>query len=96
MSTPQGSSDPTAWPSHDDAATENGTASASPNKPAPNDHVELRDMPGAEATVSDEDDLMQLARLGDVGRIQKLFDEGKFTPAYRDAEGITPLHVCCG
>ncbi|KAL8806758.1 MAG: hypothetical protein Q9182_001156 [Xanthomendoza sp. 2 TL-2023] len=38
------------------------------------------------------EDLMQLARLGEVGPIQKLLDEGKFTADYKDAENITPLH----
>lgn len=40
-----------------------------------------------------EDDLMQLARLGEIGAIQKLFDSGKFTAKYKDDEGITALHV---
>jgi len=36
---------------------------------------------------------MQLARLGEIGAIQKLFASGKFDANYADAEGITPLHV---
>lgn len=40
-----------------------------------------------------EDDIMQLARLGEVGAMQKLFDSKKFTAKYQDEEGITPLHV---
>jgi hypothetical protein len=39
------------------------------------------------------EDIMQLARLGDVGAVQALFDSGKVAPSYRDGEGITPLHV---
>lgn len=39
-------------------------------------------------------DIMQLARLGEIGPIQTLFDEGKYSATYKDAEGITPLHVC--
>ena len=39
------------------------------------------------------EDIMQLARLGEIGPIQKLFDEGKSDAKYKDHEGITPLHV---
>ncbi|KAI4205585.1 MAG: hypothetical protein LQ350_000364 [Teloschistes chrysophthalmus] len=38
------------------------------------------------------EDIMQLARLGEIGPIQKLLDEGKFKADYRDAENTTPLH----
>jgi len=41
-----------------------------------------------------EEDLMQLARLGEIGAIQKLFDKGKYSATYKDEEGITALHVC--
>jgi palmitoyltransferase len=37
---------------------------------------------------------MQLARLGEVAAVQKLFETRKFSPIYKDEEGITPLHVC--
>lgn len=40
------------------------------------------------------EDIMQLARMGEVGTMQKLFTAKKFTANYRDEEGITPLHVC--
>lgn len=40
-----------------------------------------------------EDDIMQLARLGQIGAIQKLFNSGKFDINYKDEQGITPLHV---
>lgn len=43
-----------------------------------------------------EEDIMQLARLGEIGAIQKLFDKGKFDARYKDEQGITPLHVCTG
>ena len=39
------------------------------------------------------EDIMQLARLGEIGPIQTLIEEGKFTADYKDAEDITPLHV---
>lgn len=38
---------------------------------------------------------MQLARLGEIGAIQKLFDSGKSDVTYRDEQGLTPLHVRC-
>lgn len=40
-----------------------------------------------------EEDIMQLARLGEMGTIQKLFQSGKYDANYRDEENITPLHV---
>jgi palmitoyltransferase ZDHHC13/17 len=43
--------------------------------------------------LSIEEDLMQLARLGEIKAIQKLFDSGKFAATYTDEQGITPLHV---
>ena len=39
------------------------------------------------------EDIMQLARLGEIGPIQTLFEEGKYNSKYADEEGITPLHV---
>jgi hypothetical protein len=39
-----------------------------------------------------EDDIMQLARLGEVEAIKKLLDGGKVDIKYKDDEGITPLH----
>lgn len=41
-----------------------------------------------------EEDIMQLARLGEVAAVQKLFESKKFNAKYKDEEGITPLHVC--
>lgn len=52
-------------------------------------HVELDHLPQVKA----DEDIMQLARLGDVPGIQRLFDSGKFDIGYCDHEGITPLHV---
>ncbi|KIW05991.1 uncharacterized protein PV09_03175 [Verruconis gallopava] len=39
-----------------------------------------------------EEDIMQLARLGEIGAIQRLFDSGKYDATYADEQGITPLH----
>lgn len=41
-----------------------------------------------------EDDIMKLARYGEIGLIQKLFDSGKYDASYKDEQGLTPLHVC--
>jgi hypothetical protein len=45
-----------------------------------------------------EEDIMQLARLGEIKAIQNLLASEKFTVKYADEQGITPLHVssCVG
>lgn len=53
-------------------------------------HVELGDMTPPEQPAVD---IMQLARIGDIQAIEKLFDDGTFDATYSDGEGITPLHV---
>lgn len=55
-------------------------------------HVELDDLASKKPSLPIEEDLMQLARLGEIGAIQKLFDSGKFDANYADEQGITPLH----
>jgi hypothetical protein len=65
------------------------TAAASPKLSA-EEHVEMADLP---SNGLEDEDIMQLARLGDVAAVQKLFDSGKFDGQYCDGEGITPLHV---
>ncbi|MCJ1405497.1 palmitoyltransferase akr1 [Xylographa trunciseda] len=54
--------------------------------------VEMDNMPGAEDKLPLHEDIMQLSRLGEIGPIKLLFTEGKYSPDYRDEEGITPLH----
>lgn len=56
-------------------------------------NMELDNMDPSEAKLPLHDDIMQLARLGEIGPIQKLFEDGKFVAQYGDREGITPLHV---
>jgi hypothetical protein len=65
------------------------TAVASP-KLSGDEHVEMADIPTGPPP---EEDIMQLARLGDIAAIERLFDGGKFDAKYCDEEGITPLHV---
>jgi hypothetical protein len=55
---------------------------------------ELEDMADKKPSLPVEEDIMQLARLGEIGAIQKLFDSGRFDATYKDEQGITPLHVC--
>lgn len=50
-------------------------------------------MEASEAKLPLHEDIMQLARLGEIGPIQKLFDEGKYKATHTDSENITPLHV---
>lgn len=42
---------------------------------------------------SSGEDIMQLARIGDVDAMRSLFEEGTFDARHSDGEGITPLHV---
>lgn len=41
-----------------------------------------------------EMDIMQIARIGDVAAMEKLFESEKYDATYCDDEGITALHVC--
>ena len=59
-----------------------------------NGHVELTEMMTGKAKLPIEEDLMQLARLGEIKAIQNLFDTGKSSASSTDDQGITPLHVC--
>jgi palmitoyltransferase ZDHHC13/17 len=51
--------------------------------------VEMSNLPAGE----EQTDIMQLARVGDIPAMQKIFDAGEFDATYSDGEGITPLHV---
>lgn len=69
-----------------------------PTKEAPsiskgnaNDH-ELQDL-DSKPLLPIKEDIMQLARLGEIGAIQTLFDRGFCDSQYKDEQGITPLHV---
>ncbi|KAL9012331.1 MAG: hypothetical protein Q9173_002902 [Seirophora scorigena] len=54
--------------------------------------MEPNDRNSSESKLPLHEDVMQLARLGEIGPIQKLFDEGKYKANHTDAENITPLH----
>lgn len=65
-------------------------AAVAPKVSSSDDHVEMKSMLQAEEA---NEDIMQLARLGDIDGTQRLYDSGRFHPTYCDDEGITPLHV---
>ena len=46
--------------------------------------------PDDEGKLPLHEDIMQLAMLGEIGPIQKLLDEGRYTIKHKDEEGITP------
>lgn len=70
------------------------SSSADPKAPQPGgDQHELKDMSQNQPSLPIEEDVMQLARLGEIGAISKLFDTGRFDATFRDDQGITPLHV---
>ena len=56
-----------------------------------NSEVELGSLQGDAA--ANQNDVMHLARIGDVPAMEKLFEAGEFDATYSDDEGITPLHV---
>ncbi|CRK44203.1 hypothetical protein BN1723_000889 [Verticillium longisporum] len=58
--------------------------------PAIND-MEMGAVADARATPP-ENDIMQLARVGNVAGMEKLFESGEYDATYHDDEGITPLH----
>jgi palmitoyltransferase len=64
--------------------------------PKLNSEMEMGSLPADEP--APENDIMQLARIGDVAGMEKLFESGEYDATYSDDEGITPLHVSlsCG
>lgn len=86
------SRDPSATPEN---RRDSGSATDSPGKDGL-DHVELSDLDSSPPQLPVEQDLMQLARLGELRGIQKLFDSGRYNAKSTDEQGITALHVCLG
>ena len=68
----------------------NAKASVASPKVTPDENVELGDLAHK---LPLHEDVMQLARLGEVGPVQKLFEDGKVHSDFTDEECITPLHV---
>ncbi|TLD19690.1 hypothetical protein PspLS_09407 [Pyricularia sp. CBS 133598] len=77
--------------------TQNGTSvpgaqppsKASAAEPKLNNEMEMGSIPGGNPA---ENDIMQLARIGDIPAMEKLFETGEYDATYSDDEGITPLH----
>ena len=71
-----------------------GSAPNSPGKDGDGlDKVELSDLDSSPPQLPIEQDLMQLARLGELRAIQRLFDSGRYSAKSTDDQGITALHV---
>ena len=70
-----------------------GKAGAASPKVTDEHDTNMDDTGGDEKKLPLHEDIMQLARLGEIGPIKALFDEGKYDPKYKDEEDITPLHV---
>lgn len=77
-------------------ALAHGKASAALPKVTGESTVELHEMAPPEDKLPLHEDIMQLARLGEIGPIKTLFETGKFNARYKDQEDITPLHVSEG
>lgn len=92
-SPPIPSGNPSSASAPDMPMAPNGKASVVPPKVSV-DNTAFEHEPLPEDKLPLHEDIIQLARLGEISPIQKLFDDGKFDARYRDKEGITPLHVC--
>ncbi|KAK4123121.1 ankyrin [Parathielavia appendiculata] len=78
---------------HDAGPPANGAPTQPPSKsetatPKLNNEVELGNMVGESA----QNDIMQMARVGDIAGMEKLFETSEYDATYTDDEGITPLH----
>ena len=71
----------------------NGKASVASPKMAEDVSQELGVTDESEQKLPLHEDIMQLARLGEIAPIQKLLEAGKYAADYKDEERITPLHV---
>ena len=81
---------------HDASANAGAAAPAQPPSksgtatPKLNNELELGNLPSGD---DGQVDIMQMARVGDIAGMQKLFEAGEYDATYKDDEGITPLHV---
>jgi len=79
-----GSSSPGANVAPAQPPSKSGTAT-----PKLNNEMELGNLPGD----ASQNDIMQMARIGDIPGMEKLFESNDYDATYTDDEGITPLHV---
>jgi palmitoyltransferase len=75
---------------HQAAAPAQPSSKSSTAAPKLNHEMEMGNLPGDDVPV----DIMQVARIGDIAAMEKLFESGDYDATYTDDEGITPLHVC--
>ncbi|KAK1141355.1 palmitoyltransferase akr1 [Aspergillus melleus] len=72
------------------------STTSSPKIARENASVELKNMKPDRGIVKGSiplgEDIMQIARIGEIPAMRQLFEEKKFTANYQDEEGITPLH----
>ncbi len=68
-------------------------ASIAPPTVTANGNMELGQMGPVEDKLPLHEDIMQLARLGEIKPVKKLLEGGDFDAKYKDRQGITPLHV---
>ncbi|KAI7534430.1 hypothetical protein KC331_g12567, partial [Hortaea werneckii] len=85
------SRDPSASPLPPNERRRSSNASDAPGKDGL-DKVELSDLDSSPPRLPVEQDLMQLARLGELRSVQRLFDSGRYTAKSTDEQGITALH----
>lgn len=71
------------------AAPAQPSSKSSTAAPKLNHEMEMGNLPGDDVPV----DIMQIARIGDIPSMEKLFESGDYDATYTDDEGITPLHV---
>lgn len=71
------------------AAPVQPSSKSSTAAPKLNNEMEMGDLPGDAV----HNDIMQMARVGDIPAMEKLFESSEFDATYTDEEGITPLHV---
>lgn len=86
----------TTSPSHQKSSSTSAPTGASPKVTQHDASVELKGTSGSEGSKGSiplGEDIMQLARLGEISAMQKLFESRRFHAGYKDEEGITPLHV---
>lgn len=70
------------------AAPAQPSSKSSTAAPKLNHEMEMGNLPGDDVPV----DIMQIARIGDIPSMEKLFESGDYDATYTDDEGITPLH----
>lgn len=68
------------------------SAKSTKAEPQVNSDMEMGNVPNGNA-VNPAEDIMQMARIGDIPTMEKLFLSEKYDATYSDDEGITALHV---